>query len=88
MRAPPEMSGKTDDTLENLLLLLRVELDVGAGEKGPARRYPEGDLAPRAGGLLLHKLTQGLEGDLEAFSRAIEAGGTGMSRKPSARWRL
>jgi hypothetical protein len=80
---PPKLIGETDDTLENLLLLLRVELDVGTREKGPPRRYPKEDLASRTRSFACYQVTQSLERELQPFRRAIEAGGTANVTEPS-----
>src|ERR1700677_452204 len=71
----PELSGETYNLREDVCLLLGVELDIGAGKERPAGRNPDQDFAPRTRSLGGSKLIQPLEGILQAFGCAVEAGG-------------
>ena len=47
----PELSGKTYDLREDLILLLGIELDIGPGKQRPAGRNPEQDFTALMGSL-------------------------------------
>jgi hypothetical protein len=68
-----QLGGEVDDLGEELLLLLRSQLDARAGEQGPAGRDPKDDLAARLLVLAADQRRESLQGDLQALGGAIES---------------
>lgn len=76
-----ELVGDTNNAGEEFLLLFVVEKNFGAGEKGPAGRNPENDLATGVRGFASGEFTERLQGEVIAILGAVEAAGTAQDAK-------
>jgi len=71
-----ELVGEGHDVGEDLLLLLRSEVDAWTGEQGPARRDPKDDLAAGTGALTGHQRAERPQTEFGPILGAVDAGVT------------